>query len=136
MTPGVSGVFTCTAGPGAINGLTGVAGAHLDSIPVVILAGQEKSVFLRPENRLRGKGTQGLPMVDIVRPITKYASILKRPEDIGVEMARCFETATLGRPGPTWLDIPQDLQTMMVDSESMDRECAKEGTSCLREPRR
>ena len=76
------GVMLVTAGPGATNAVTGIASAFLDSLPVLVLAGQEASRFLNPPNGLRGKGVQGLDMVSVLTPLTKYAVSLTDPEHL------------------------------------------------------
>jgi acetolactate synthase I/II/III large subunit len=109
-----------TAGPGAINAVTGVASAWLDSVPVIVLAGQEKSEFMRPANRLRGKGVQGLEMTRIVEPITKYAVCLSDARDVRKVLERAFFEAHHLRPGPVWVEIPQDLQSAEIDPNALE----------------
>ena len=109
------GVVTITAGPGACNTITGIANAYLDSLPVIIIAGQEKSEFMDPADRIRGKGVQGLDMVSIVKPITKYAACLRDPSLIRYHLEMAFKVAYSGRPGPVWLEIPQDIQSVRLD---------------------
>lgn len=112
-------VCLVTGGPGAVNTLIGLADAHLDSIPCVIIAGQERREFVDPPNAMRGKGVQGLDMVDIVRTVTKYAVCLTRPEDVRAVLERAFTEAHSGRPGPVWIEIPQDLQWAAVDPDAL-----------------
>lgn len=112
---GKPAVCLVTGGPGAANTLIAVADAHLDSLPCIIIAGQEKREFMQPENRLRGKGVQGLDMVDIMKSVTKYAECLQSPADIRRLLETGFQQAYSGRPGPVWLDIPQDLQWAQVE---------------------
>lgn len=114
---GQIGVMVVTAGPGGTNALTGVASAYLDSIPLLVLAGQEKSEFL--EDNLRGKGVQGLPMAQIASPIVKKSFVIKNTENIQSVMEEAYEIATTGRPGPVWIDIPQDLQTKPIEVRPM-----------------
>ncbi len=112
-------VMLVTAGPGATNTITGVASALLDSIPCIILAGQEKNEFLDPASGLRGKGVQGLDMVSVAKPLTKYAFNVSDPKSIRYHLEKAFYFAYEGRPGPVWLDIPQDIQTVEVDHDTM-----------------
>ena len=107
---GKPAVCFVTGGPGAANTLIGLANAYLDSLPCIIIAGQEKSVYMDSSNSLRGKGVQGLPMTEIVSSITKYAVCLKNPYEIFSIMQEAFFQANEGRPGPVWVEIPQDLQ--------------------------
>lgn len=108
-------VCLVTGGPGAANTLIAVADAHLDSIPCIILAGQEKIEFMHPQNMMRGKGVQGLNMVEIMKSVTKFAECLKTPNDIRRILEQGFYEAYAGRPGPVWIDIPQDLQWAQID---------------------
>jgi acetolactate synthase-1/2/3 large subunit len=108
-------VCLVTGGPGAANTLIAVADAHLDSIPCIIIAGQEKLEFMQPQNVMRGKGVQGLDMVDIMKSVTKFAECLQSPNDIRRMLEQGFHEAYAGRPGPVWIDIPQDLQWAQID---------------------
>ena len=115
---GKPSVVCVTTGPGGTNAITGVAGAWLDSIPMIVISGQikrETCTAFYPELNLRQLGDQELNIVDVVRPITKYAVTVKNPEDIGYELSKAFYLATSNRPGPVWLDIPLDIQAAHLD---------------------
>jgi len=116
---GRPGVCLVTGGPGAANTLIAVADAHLDSIPCIIIAGQEKLEFMDPPNAMRGKGVQGLDMVDIMASVTKFGESLKRPEDIRRVLEQAFHVAYSGRPGPVWVEVPQDLQWAEIDPDTL-----------------
>jgi len=116
---GKPAVCIVTGGPGAANTLIAIADAHLDSIPCVLIAGQEKLEFVEKPNAMRGKGVQGLDMVNIMTSVTKFATCLKRASDIRSVLEQAFNAANAGRPGPVWIDIPQDLQWAQVDPEAM-----------------
>lgn len=116
---GKPAVCLVTGGPGAANTLIAVADAHLDSIPCILIAGQEKIEFVEPPNKMRGKGVQGLNMVDIMTSVTKFATCLKSATDVRVILEQAFHEAYTGRPGPVWVDIPQDLQWVHVEEESL-----------------
>ena len=110
---GQAGVICVTTGPGGTNAITGVTGAWLDSIPMIIISGQVKfstTIASCPELNLRQLGDQELNIVDIVRPITKYAAMVTEPEKIGEELLKAWELCHSGRPGPVWLDIPHNVQ--------------------------
>ena len=109
------GVMIVTAGPGATNALTGVASAYLDSIPLIVLAGQEKTEFLN--DGLRGKGVQGLPMAAIAAPVTKKSYVVTNADEIDHILSEAYELATKGRPGPVWIDIPQDVQNKLIEEK-------------------
>jgi acetolactate synthase-1/2/3 large subunit len=116
---GRPGVVCVTAGPGATNTITGVANAYLDSIPVLIIAGQEKSEFMDPSDKIRGKGVQGLDMVSIVEPITKYAACVRNAKEVVYHLEKAFHLANSGRPGPVWLEIPQDIQWEKINPSEL-----------------
>lgn len=86
-------VSIVTGGPGAVNTLTVIADAFLDSLPCIVIARQEKAEFMNPANRLRGKGVQGLDMVGIMKPITKYVACVSRPADVRRIMEQVFYQA-------------------------------------------
>jgi acetolactate synthase-1/2/3 large subunit len=116
---GCPAINIVTGGPGSSNTLTAVADAFLDSIPCIIIAGQEKSEYMDSENRLRGKGVQGLDMVSIMRTVTKFAECLHSPRDIRRVLEQAFHEAFTGRPGPVWIDIPQDMQWADIDPATL-----------------
>ncbi len=114
------GVMLVTAGPGAANAITGVLNAWADSVPCVILSGQEKAVHARPGNPLRMYGVQGFDVVGAVAGMTKYAALVDRPETIRYHLERALFEAYNGRPGPVWLDIPVDVQSAKIDPETLE----------------
>ena len=119
---GKVGVTVVTSGPGGTNTLTGVIGQWLDSVPALYLSGQvkrETTIESCRELGLRQLGDQEINIVDIVRPVTKLSAVVSRPEDIRYLLEKALHTATCGRPGPVWLDIPLDVQGGMVDEGSL-----------------
>ena len=115
---GKPGVLNVTTGPGGTNAVTGVAGAWLDSIPMLVISGQikrETCTAFYPELTLRQLGDQELNITDVVRPITKYAAVIRKPEDIRFELEKAWHLCQSGRPGPVWLDVPLDIQAAQVD---------------------
>jgi len=113
-------VMMVTGGPGASNIIIALADAHLDSLPLFVFAGQENSEYINPPNQMRGKGVQGLDMVNVTKTLTKYSTLLTNPNNIRYVMEKAFYEAYSGRPGPVWIDIPQDLQWAQVDPEKLD----------------
>jgi len=114
---GRPGVVSVTTGPGGTNALTGVIGQWLDSIPALYISGQVKFVTTAAscsELGLRQLGDQEINIVDVVRPVTKYAAMVTRPEDIRYEVEKALYLAQEGRKGPVWLDIPLDVQSAQV----------------------
>lgn len=118
-TRGIPGVCLATIGPGALNVMTGAAGAFLDSSPMIVLTGQANSRLLRyeMESGIRQHGTQSLSLEPIVSPIVKYFACLLEPEDTRTIMERAWYEAVSGRRGPVWIDIPVDIQNRQVPEE-------------------
>lgn len=108
------GVCLVTTGPGGTNAVTGVAGAWLDSIPLLIISGQVKRDNIVPRKNgiplFRALGFQELNIIDIVKPITKYAVTVHKEEDIRYHLEKAVYLAKSGRPGPVWIEIPLDVQ--------------------------
>ena len=103
------GTVIVTSGPGAMNTITGIADAMMDSTPVVVICGQVGASLL---------GTDAFQEVDVIgvtQPITKWAYQIRRPEDIAWAVSRAFYIARSGRPGPVVLDFTKNAQTGMVD---------------------
>jgi len=109
------GVAIVTTGPGGTNALTGVAGAWIESVPMLVISGQVKRSDMLDGASLRQRGVQEVDIVSIVRPVTKYAVTLRNPEDIRVELERAVLLATTGRKGPVWIDVPLDIQGAPID---------------------
>ena len=104
------GVLQVTTGPGGTNSITGVASAWLDSIPLLVISGQVATKDMIKKRGVRQIGVQEINIVDIVKPITKYAKTILKPEHLPYELEKAYELALSGRPGPTWIDIPLDIQ--------------------------
>jgi len=113
------GVALVTTGPGGTNAITGVAGSWLDSIPVMIISGQVKRPDITGEKGIRQFGFQEIDIVSIVKPITKYAVTVMDPESIAFELEKAYFLASTGRKGPVWIDIPLDVQAMMIDETDL-----------------
>lgn len=117
------GVVVVTTGPGGTNAVTGVAGAWLDSIPMLVISGQVKTDNITPRKNgvpvVRAIGFQELNITDIVRPITKYVVTIENKEDIGHELEKAVYIAKSGRPGPVWVEIPLDLQAQDVEPNKL-----------------
>lgn len=113
------GVCHVTSGPGGTNAVTGVAGAWLDSIPVIFLSGQVKRADLVAAQKIRQFGIQEIDIISIVNSITKYAVQIRNPEDIRYELEKAAALAISGRPGPVWIDIPLDIQAAQIEAENL-----------------
>ena len=113
------GVCVVTSGPGSTNTITGLAGAWLDSTPVIFISGQAKRADLVRNQKIRQFGIQEVNVVELVKSITKYAVQVKEPEDILYELEKSTVIAKEGKPGPVWLDIPLDIQASIIETESL-----------------
>ena len=100
---GKPGVSLVTSGPGATNAVTGIATAHMDSIPMVVLSGQVISPYIGSD------AFQEVDAVGITRPCVKHNFLVKKLEDLAPTLKKAFYIATTGRPGPVVVDIPKDL---------------------------
>lgn len=113
------GVCLVTTGPGGTNAITGIAGAWVDSIPVLIISGQVKRELIADYKKVRQVGPQEINIISMVEGITKYSKTVMDPETIKYELEKAYYEAKSGRPGPVWLDIPLDVQNAMIDEKKM-----------------
>lgn len=113
------GVVCTTCGPAATNTLTGVACSWIESTPLLVLTGQVKRADLAQDPNLRQLGVQEVNIVDMAKPITKYAKLITEPESIQYELEKAVYLCKEGRPGPVLLDIPVDVQACRVNEMSM-----------------
>jgi len=116
------GVAVVTTGPGGTNTLTGVIGQWLDSVPALYISGQVKfstTTASCPKVGLRQLGDQEINIVDIVKPVTKFAQMLTDPYQVKYVLDKAIHLATTGRPGPVWIDIPLNVQAAMIDERKL-----------------
>lgn len=113
------GVALVTTGPGGTNAITGLAGAWLDSTPMMVLSGQVKCADLVGDRGVRQFGFQELEICKMVAPITKYAVTIKDSSEIRYHLEKALWLAHEGRPGPVWLDIPLCVQSAMIDPDAL-----------------
>ncbi len=102
---GKVGVVLVTSGPGATNTVTGIATAHMDSIPVIVFSGQVPSMLIGND------AFQEADIVGITRPCTKHNYLVKQATDLEGVIREAFHIAKTGRPGPILIDIPRDVMT-------------------------
>ncbi len=107
-TTGKPGVCMATSGPGALNLVTAIADAKLDSIPLVALTGQVATSVIGTD------AFQETPIVEVCRGITKHHYLVTAAEDIPRVMKEAFHIATTGRPGPVLVDLPKDIQVAQI----------------------
>lgn len=104
------GVALVTTGPGATNVVTAVAGAWLDSIPLLIISGQVKRSDRVAGRGLRQAGVQEVGVIPMIRGVTKYAATVESPEMLNEIFEAALNAMKSGRPGPVWIEIPLDVQ--------------------------
>ena len=114
-------VVNVTSGPGGTNAITGVYGAFVDSIGMLVISGQVKieTTVRYTGLPLRQYGDQELDIEPIVKPITKYVAMVTDPRSIRYHLEKALYIATSGRPGPVWLDIPLDVQAAKIDPDDL-----------------
>lgn len=120
---GKPAVVSTTTGPGSINALNGVFGAYTDSIPMIVISGQVKSetcLDFHDLPGLRQLGDQEGPTIALAEKVSKWAHLVRRPQDLETLLPEAFEIAVTGRPGPVWLDIPLDIQSAKVELNFAD----------------
>ncbi len=122
------GVAVGTSGPGATNMITGVCCSYFDNAPTLIITGQVnlwETKTYRPgiinsfRKMIRQIGFQETDIIPMVKPITKYAALVKKPEDIRYHLEKAVYIAKSGRPGPVWLDIPMNVQHAEINPEKL-----------------
>ena len=100
---GKPGVVLVTSGPGATNAVTGIATAHMDSVPMVVITGQV------PTHAIGSDAFQEVDCVGITRPCVKHNFLVKDVRDLAGTLKKAFYVANTGRPGPVVVDIPKDV---------------------------
>lgn len=116
------GTAMVSTGPAGTNAVTGVLGAWQDSTPCLIISGQvkkEQTIFNSKVAGLRQIGTQEVNIIPIIQSITKFAAVVNEPKLIRYYLEKAFHIATEGRPGPVWLDIPQDVQAALINTKNL-----------------
>ncbi|MCH7919649.1 MAG: biosynthetic-type acetolactate synthase large subunit [Planctomycetes bacterium] len=112
---GKPGVVLVTSGPGAGNTITGLMTAHMDSIPIIVLTGQQ----IRP---MLGKDAfQEADIFNITLPVVKHSYLVRETDDIPRVVREAFHISTTGRPGPVLIDLPKDV-TQGPFTGSLDQE--------------
>ena len=116
-------VVNVTTGPGGLNALNGVLGQFTDSVPALYISGQvrlDTTVLACPELNIRQLGDQEVRIVDVVKPVTKYAVTITDANQIKKELGKAIYLATHGRPGPVWIDVPMNIQGASVEEETIE----------------
>jgi len=110
---GKAGVCLATLGPGATNLVTGVADANMDHAPVVAIAGQAGTTRLHKESH------QVLDLVNMFRPITKYAAQILEPEIVSEIVRKAFKLSQVEKPGACFIDFPENIAAMETEDEPL-----------------
>jgi len=118
---GKLGACIVTSGPGGTNAITGVLGAWLDSIPMIVISGQVNKEMTTNYTglNLRQLGDQEFNIIESVKNMTKYAVQVNDPDTIKFHLDSACELAISGRPGPVWLDIPLNVQSIDIDPNQL-----------------
>ncbi len=106
---GKAGVCMATSGPGALNLVTAIADAKMDSVPLVALTGQVGTAVIGSD------AFQETPIVEVCRGITKHHYLVTDVKDLARVVREAFHIATTGRPGPVLIDLPKDVQQAQVE---------------------
>ena len=118
---GKPAVVQVTTGPGGVNALNGVFGAFVDSVPMVIVSGQVRSDtisnFVDP--RLRQLGDQEVRIIDLAKPVTKTARMIKHIDELQSVFEEAVVECQTGRPGPVWIDVPLDIQAATMPENNL-----------------
>ncbi len=111
---GKPGVVMATSGPGALNLVTGLADAKMDSLPIVAITGQVPSAVIGTD------AFQETPMVEVCRAITKHHYLVQSARDVPRVVKEAFHLAGTGRPGPVLIDMPKDIQNTVLHEPDYD----------------
>lgn len=108
------GVVVATSGPGATNLITGIGCSYYDSVPLLAITGQVSTFRMTNNLGVRQVGFQETPIIDICKPITKYAVQITDPNLVLYHLHKALYLSKLGRPGPVLIDIPDNIQREYV----------------------
>ncbi len=111
---GKPGVVMATSGPGALNLVTGLADAKLDSLPIVAITGQV------PTDKIGSDAFQETPTVEVCRAVTKHSYLVQNARDVPRIVKEAFHLAGSGRPGPVLIDMPKDIQNTLIGDPDLD----------------
>ena len=112
-------VALITTGGGTSNAFTGLMGAWMDSVPGIIISGNEKSIFTTKKNKLRVWGVQGFDGINTFKNFCKTAVRLIKPENIVQVTNKVIYDSLNGRPGPSWLEIPLNIQNELITNRTI-----------------
>lgn len=113
------GVGLVTTGPGTTNAITGVVGAWIESVPMMMISGQVKRSDLIGNRNIRQGGVQEVDIVSMVSNHTKYAVTVEDPQKIRYYMEKAYFEMMNGRKGPVWIDVPLDVQSSLINIDEL-----------------
>lgn len=111
---------TVTSGPGATNIITVIADAYYDSIPLIVLTGQVGTIDLTRSNKIRQKGFQEVPIINMVKDITKKTFQPKNIEELADAIHQAYVISNSNRKGPVLIDLPMDIQLQEIDANKLN----------------
>lgn len=115
---GETAVFMVTSGPGVTNAVTPIADAYYDNIPLVVITGQVGTGDMRGDLPIKQRGFQEVDTVDLMRPITKAAFLVRDICDLPNVMEQAFFLARSGRQGPVVVDLPMNIQRGTLEGQA------------------
>ena len=117
------GAGLVTTGCAGTNTMTGVLHAYQDSIPLIIISGQQNYTDTVKYSGLplRQVGIQEADIETIMKPVTKYVVTVDDPKMIAWHLDKALYLATHGRKGPVWVDLPLNVQNTMIDEKTLAR---------------
>ena len=113
------GVAMATSGPGALNMVTGIGSCYFDSVPCLFITGQVNTYEYKFDKPIRQLGFQETDIVNIVKPISKYAELIIDADKIRYCLEKAVFIARNGRPGPVLLDIPMNVQRAQIEPKKL-----------------
>ncbi|MDR3200497.1 MAG: biosynthetic-type acetolactate synthase large subunit [Spirochaetales bacterium] len=111
---GKTGVALVTSGPGATNAITGLFTANMDSVPLVVICGQQLT------GNLGMDAFQEADISGISYPVVKHSYLIKDPQDIPRIMREAFYLANSGRPGPVLVDVPKNVSSALIEANQSE----------------
>ncbi len=112
------GFLVISSGASGANTVAGVANAWSDFTPIYVISGQART-DQESDGRVRQLGNKSLNIIDIVKPITKYAVKITNPTEVRYHLEKAAYLAKSGRPGPVWVDVPIDILGMAIDETEL-----------------
>lgn len=110
-----------TSGPGATNIITPIADAYYDSIPLIVITGQVGIADLERSKDIRQRGFQEVPIIDMVKAITKKIFQPKSVEELSYAIHEAYIIANSNRKGPVLIDLPMNIQLQKIDEEILNK---------------